>query len=72
MEPGDSEASPELRVVLQLMKLAREMEMMQFFEWLLLRFEDSVRELPDSLIRKILLYALHAESDLDVERIAHT
>jgi hypothetical protein len=57
-----------VRVVLQLMKLARQKELLRFFQWLA---GFSARELPDTLLGLMLLYALHADSDLDAEKIYH-
>ena len=71
IDPDQSEADVQLRVALQLMKLAREMKLMQFFEWLSARFDSWMAVLPDPFLRKILIYALNAENDLDVETIAH-
>jgi hypothetical protein len=58
-----------LRVVLQLMKLARQKELLRFFRWLA---GFSASELPDTLLGLMLLYALHADSDLDAEKIYHS
>ena len=58
--------STSLRVVLQLMKLARDCEMLRFFDWLA---GIGAKQLPDSLLKRLLLYALHADEDLDVEEI---
>lgn len=55
-----------MQVVLQLMKLARQKDLLRFFQWLV-RF--SAKNLPESLLRMMLLYALHSDSDLDVEKI---
>jgi len=67
-DPASEEADTRLRVVLQLMKLARQKELLRFFKWLA---GFSARELPDSLLGLMLLYALHADSDLDAETIYH-
>ena len=70
IDPAKTEGDIQLRVALQLMKLAREMQMLQFFEWLSTHFEQWAEQLPDPFLRKALLYALHSDDDLDVERIA--
>jgi predicted transposase/invertase (TIGR01784 family) len=67
-DPAAEEADTRLRVVLQLMKLARQKELLRFFQWLA---GFSARELPDTLLGLMLLYALHADSDLDAEKIYH-
>jgi hypothetical protein len=43
-----------MRVVLQLMKLARQKELLRFFQWLA---GISAKELPDNLLGLMLLYA---------------
>jgi predicted transposase YdaD len=68
-DPASDEADTRLRVVLQLMKLARQKELLRFFKWLA---GFSARDLPDSLLGLMLLYALHADSDLDAEKIYHS
>lgn len=68
-DPATGEDDTRLRVVLQLMKLARQKELLQFFQWLA---GFSARELPDNLLGLMLLYALHTDSDLDAEKIYHT
>jgi predicted transposase/invertase (TIGR01784 family) len=67
-DPAAGETDTRLRVVLQLMKLARQKELLRFFKWLA---GFSARDLPDSLLGLMLLYALHADSDLDAETIYH-
>jgi len=68
-DPATEGDDTRLVAVLQLMKLARQKELLRFFEWLAGYPAD---ELPESLLGKMLLYALHADSDLDVETIYHT
>jgi flagellar biosynthesis/type III secretory pathway protein FliH len=51
------------------MKLARQKELLRFFKWLA---GFSASELPDTLLGLMLLYALHADSDLDAEKIYHS
>ena len=65
-DPAAQEADLELRMILQLMKLARERQLLRFFEWLAGFVADQI---PDSLLGRMLLYALHADSDLDTEAI---
>ena len=68
-DPAADEADTRLRVVLQLMKLARQKELLRFFKWLA---GFSARDLPDTLLGLMLLYALHTDSDLDAETIYHS
>jgi hypothetical protein len=68
-DPAAGETDTRLRVVLQLMKLARQKELLRFFKWLA---GFSASELPDTLLGLMLLYALHADSDLDAEKIYHS
>jgi predicted transposase YdaD len=51
------------------MKLARQKELLRFFQWLAGYTAD---ELPDNLLGLMLLYALHTDSDLDAKKIYHT
>ena len=67
-DPAAEESDTRLRVVLQLMKLARQKELLRFFQWLA---GFSARDLPDTLLGLMLLYALHTDSDLDAETIYH-
>lgn len=68
-DPASQESDSRLRAVLHLMKLARQKELLRFFQWLA---GFPARELPDNLLGLMLLYALHADSDLDVKKIYHT
>ncbi len=68
-DPDSGEDDTRLRVVLQLMKLARQKELLRFFQWLA---GFSARDLPDNLLGLMLLYALHSDSDLDAKKIYHT
>ena len=68
-DPTVDEDDVRLRVVLQLMKLARERQLLRFFQWLA---ETMVVQLPENFLGHLLLYALHADSDLDAKKIFHT
>ncbi len=68
-DPATDEDDARLRAVLQLMKLARQKELLRFFHWLA---AYSARDLPDNLLGLMLLYALHSDSDLDAKKIYHT
>ena len=66
-DPQRDEVDDQMRVVLHLMKMAREKRLAEFFAW----FFHQIT-LPDELLRKSLLYALHAEPILDLEQITRT
>lgn len=53
-------------LILNLMKLAREQKLLRFFSWLA---ETAVERMPDSLLVRLLLYALHSDSKLDAREI---
>jgi hypothetical protein len=68
-DPGSEQDDARLKIILQLMKLARQKELLRFFRWLA---EFPSNELPDDLLSKMLLYALYADSNLDAEKIYPT
>ncbi len=68
-DPATEEADLRLRIVLQLMKLARERELARFFEWLCQLVLDGVS---DRLLDNVLVYALHADTSLDIREIHRT
>jgi len=65
-DPTTGEEDTRMQVVLQLMKLARQKNLLRFFKWLV---GYSADELPESLLGKMLLYALYSDSDLDAQAI---
>lgn len=65
-DPATRESDDRLRIVLQLMKLARQKELLRFFRWLA---DLTSPDVPEDLLTFMLLYSLHADSDLDVEAI---
>jgi predicted transposase/invertase (TIGR01784 family) len=65
-DPATEESDPQLRMVLQLMKLARQRQLLRFFEWLCQMMADQV---PARLFESMLVYALHADNELDVREI---
>ena len=67
-DPEQDEDESQLRCVMQLMKLARERQLSQFFDWLV---GVAAESLPEGLMKTMLLYALHTDSDLDAEKIYH-
>ena len=68
-DPATEENDPRMQVVLQLMKLARQKELLRFFQWLA---GFSAKELSDNLLGLMLMYALHSDSDLDAKKIYHS
>ena len=67
-DPDQDKDESQLRSVMQLMKLAREQQLSRYFDWLV---GTAAESLPEGLLKTILLYALHTDSDLDVEKIYH-
>jgi predicted transposase/invertase (TIGR01784 family) len=67
-DPDQDRDESQLRCVMQLMKLARERQLSRYFDWLV---GTAAESLPEGLLKTILLYALHTDSDLDVEKIYH-
>ena len=67
-DPEQDQDESQLRSVMQLMKLARERQLSRYFDWLV---GTAAEALPAGLLKTILLYALHTDSDLDVEKIYH-
>jgi predicted transposase/invertase (TIGR01784 family) len=65
-DPASEESDTQLRIVLHLMKLARERQLLEYFRWLA---ESLVEQVPDSLLGRLLLYALHADSEFDARQI---
>jgi predicted transposase/invertase (TIGR01784 family) len=65
-DPVTGENDPRMQVILQLMKLARERDLLRFFKWLA---EFSAHEFPENLLARMLLYALYSDSDLDAQAI---
>lgn len=68
-DPAHDENQSHLQLILQLMKLTRERQVLRYFQWLA---QSTGTTIPESLLRRLLLYALHADSDLDTEKIYHT
>ncbi len=71
-EPADEESHLQLRVALHLMKLAREMRLPDFLHWL---DEQNCRiseQFPAGFIEMCLLYAVYADTSLDLRQVAAT
>ena len=71
-DPAKEEDEAQLRVILQLMKLARTKQLLEFFRWFAAEYPIVELALPESLLRLSLVYALNVDDTLDVEDIAHT
>ena len=65
-DPAAEESDTQLRLVLHLMKLARERQLLEYFHWLA---EIFVEQVPESLLGRLILYALHTDSELDARQI---
>jgi predicted transposase/invertase (TIGR01784 family) len=61
-----TEKDPRVQILLNLLKSARGPELLRFFKWLA---TTPAERLPESFLGKILLYAMHCDSDLDAEEI---
>jgi predicted transposase/invertase (TIGR01784 family) len=68
-DPAQDEGCSDLQMILQLMKLSRKRQVLQYFRWLA---ETLLEPAPKDLIRRMLLYAIHSDSDLDTEKIYHS
>lgn len=64
-DPSAEESDGTVRAVLQLMKLSRQQQVMEFFLWLV----SQTASLPEELLTLSLLYALHSDENLDVESL---
>ena len=67
-DPDLDQDESQLRCVMQLMKLARKRQLSRFFDWLV---GVAAEALPEGLLKMMLLYALHSDSELDAEKIYH-
>ena len=65
-DPEQGEDSHDLQTILQLMKFARMKQVLPYFEWQAARKNVKISKF---LIGRLLIYALHVDSDLDVEQI---
>ena len=71
-EPADEETHQQLRVALQLMKLAREMRLPDFLHWLDQQNFRISEVFPEGFIEMCLLYAVYADTSLDLRQVAAT
>ncbi len=65
-DPASEESDSQLRIVLHLMKLARKRQLLEYFLWLA---DNIIAHLPERLLARLLIYALHADSELDAQQI---
>jgi|GEM_PF-727676 len=65
-DPDTEEQQGAQRVVLQLMKMAREKRLWEFFDWLALQ---TTLHLTDTLVHTSLLYALSTDRKLDLQEL---
>jgi predicted transposase/invertase (TIGR01784 family) len=72
IDPAQTEDSEHLKIVLKLMKLAREKELIEIFTWLVSIEAHLLENFPDALLSLSLLYALHADDTLDIQDISRT
>ena len=68
-DPEQDEDRHDLQTILQLMKFARMKQVLPYFEWQAARKNVKINKV---LIGRLLIYALHVDSDLDVEQIYHS
>ena len=64
-DPERGENSHDLQTILQLMKFARMKQLLSYFEW----YATKNVIIGETLLARQLIYALHVDSDLDVEQI---
>jgi predicted transposase/invertase (TIGR01784 family) len=65
-DPEQGEDRHDLQTILQLMKFARKKQVLPYFKWQAARKNVKISKF---LIGRLLIYALHVDSDLDVEQI---
>jgi len=65
-DPDSEEQQSAQRVVLQLMKMARQKRLLEFFDWLA---RQTSLQLSDALLHLSLVYALSADSSLDLPQL---
>lgn len=71
-DPANEEHQPQIKVILQLMKAARDKKLIEFFEWLGSGDVEVTLLLREDLFRRCLLYAVHIDINLDVESISRS
>lgn len=68
-DPAREEDRGDVKVVLQLMKYAREQRLMEFFVWLATEYAGLRAFVSDPLLRRIFTYSFDTDQTLDVEAI---
>jgi hypothetical protein len=68
-DPASEEDRADLRMVLHLMKCAREQRLLEFFDWLAQEYASLSAFLSSAVLRLSLGYAFNADARLDVEEI---
>ena len=71
-DPANEESHLQLRVALQLMKLARELRLQDFLHWLDKQNYRISEQFPAGFIEMCLLYAVYADATLDLRQVAAT
>lgn len=71
-DPAKEEHQPQIKVILQLLKAARQKRLIEFFQWLGGGEVEVTLLLQNDLFRRCLLYAVHIDINLDVESISRT
>jgi len=62
-DPATAEGDATLRIVLSLMKLARARQVTaEFFDWLGEALRHAAEQMPEGLLKTLLLYAFHADA----------
>jgi predicted transposase/invertase (TIGR01784 family) len=71
-DPAKEEDQPQIKVILQLLKAAREKRLIEFFQWLSGGEVEVTLLLREGFFRRCLLYAVHIDINLDVENISRS
>jgi predicted transposase/invertase (TIGR01784 family) len=72
LDPDRDEDHAQLRVVLQLMKLARQKRLAEFLVWIADEMQRQGWNVPEPLLLLSYLYAMHADATIDEKQIAHS
>ncbi len=65
-DPATGEDDPSQMAVLQLMKMARDNQVLEFFRWLA---RSAAAQIGEALFAKLVYYAVHANCPLDLEEL---
>lgn len=72
LDPDRDEDHAQLRMVLQLMKLARQKRLAEFLVWIADEMQRQGWNMPEPLLLLSYLYAMHADTTIDEEQIARS